>query len=141
MDKDEREKFEEDIRKIFEEEGLNIETSDKFKKSVDFLDVRMHLENGEHEPYRKNGPPPKYVHHLSNHPPQVIRNLPSMIEKRVSSLCSSKKMFDKHAPFYNQCLQESGYTYQIKFLAQTEKENQEGDQDTWNIGTIHHTTQ
>ena len=44
-----------------------------------------------------------------------------MIEKRVSSLCSSKKMFDKHAPFYNQCLQESGYTYQIKFLAQTEK--------------------
>ena len=100
-----RKKFEGEIRKVFLEEGLKLETSKQFTKSVNFLDVSMHLETGEHEPFRKpGGPPPRYVHRASNHPPAITRNLPSMIEKRVSGLCSSKEMFDKHSAFYNEAL-------------------------------------
>ena len=76
-----RKNFEGEIKKVFEEEGLLLVTAKQFTKSVDFLDVSMHLETGEHEPYRKPGPPTRYVHRDSNHPPAITRNLPSMIEK------------------------------------------------------------
>ena len=81
----------------------------------------MHLQTGEYEPYRKDGPPPMYVHHDSNHPPAIVRNLPSMIEKRISGLCSSQEMFDKHAPFYNEALRKAGYKRDIKYIKQAEQ--------------------
>ena len=115
-------KFEGDIRKIFEEMELELDTEGgHLTKSVDFLDVRMHLETGEYEPYRKPGPPTIYVNKDSNHPPVIIRNLPAMIEKRVSGLCSSQEMFNKHAPHYNKALRDSGYKEDIKFRAQNEQ--------------------
>ena len=117
----EKEKFKAGITRIFEREGLKITTSDHLTKSVDFLDATMHLNTGQHEPYRKDGPPPVYINRLSNHPPVIIRNLPSMIEKRVSGLCSSRVMFEKHAPFYNKALKNSGYKDDIKYIEHTEQ--------------------
>ena len=44
-----------------------------------------------------------------------------MIEKRVSGLCSSRVMFEKHAPFYNKALKNSGYKDDIKYIEHTEQ--------------------
>ena len=70
------------IHAVFKSEALSVKIS-KLTKSVNFLDVRMHLDTGEYEPYRKEETLPKYVNRDSNHLPAIIRNLPAMIEKRV----------------------------------------------------------
>ena len=44
--------------KLREKEGFDIETAKHLLKSVNFLDVTMHMETGEYEPFRKPGPPP-----------------------------------------------------------------------------------
>ena len=47
-----KKKFEEEIRNVFEGEGLKLDTEGgHLTKSVNFLDVRMHLDTGEYEPY------------------------------------------------------------------------------------------
>ena len=117
--------FREKIVQVFEKEGLKIEYAEHLLKSVNFLDVTMHMETGEYEPFRKPGPPPKYVHRESNHPPAIVKNLPAMIEKRISGLCSSQEMFNKHAPFYNKALRNSGYMQDIKFIEQNEQKQAE----------------
>ena len=114
------EKMSKSIHAVFKSEDLTVKISE-LTKSVDFLDVRMHLDTGEYEPYRKEETLPKYVNRDSNHPPAIVRNLPAMIEKRVSGLCSSKTMFDRHATFYNRALSESGYKYEIKYKPQQDQ--------------------
>ena len=105
------------IHAVFKSEDLTVKI-EGLAKSVEYLDVKMHLNTGEYEPFRKEDTLPKYVNKDSNHPPAIIRNLPAMIEKRVSGLSSSQAMFDRHAPFYNRALKESGYRYEIKYTAQ-----------------------
>ena len=105
------------IHAVFKSEDLTVKI-EGLAKSVEYLDVKMHLNTGEYEPFRKEETLPKYVNRDSNHPPAIIRNLPAMIEKRVSGLSSSQAMFDRHASFYNRALRESGYSYEIKYTAQ-----------------------
>ena len=105
------------IHAVFKSEDLTVKI-EGLAKSIEYLDVKMHLDTGEYEPFRKEDTLPKYVNKDSNHPPAIIRNLPAMIEKRVSGLSSSQTMFDRHASFYNRALRESGYRYEIKYTAQ-----------------------
>ena len=51
---------------------------------VDYLDVTLDLETGLFKPYRKPGDKPVYVSALSNHPPQILKNIPKGIERRLS---------------------------------------------------------
>ena len=51
---------------------------------VDYLDITMDLETGIFKPYRKPGDRPVYVSALSNHSPQVLKNIPVGIEQRLS---------------------------------------------------------
>ena len=48
------------MRNLFDRNCLKIKVSE-LTKSVDYLDVRMHMETGEYEPYRKEETLPKYI--------------------------------------------------------------------------------
>ena len=120
MTKQQAERMFKRIHAIFKSENLTVKI-EGLTKSVEYLDIKMHLETGDYEPYRKQETLPKYVNKDSNHPPAIIRNLPAMIEKRVSGLCSSQEMFDRHAAFYNRALKDSGYNYEIKYTAQADQ--------------------
>ena len=58
---------------------------------------------------------PQYVHKLSNHPPTVLKNIPKNINKRVSSISSSEKVFKQATPLYQEAINKSGYDFQLKF--------------------------
>ena len=92
--------------------GLQI-TAETGMKSVDFLDVTLHLESGNYEPYRKEDEPPKYINKKSNHPITITKNIPVMIEKRLNNRCSNKAMFDKHKQLYQSAIESSGYRANI----------------------------
>jgi hypothetical protein len=71
---------------------------------VDYLDITMDLETGIFKPYRKPGDRPVYVSALSNHPPQVLKNIPVGIEQRMSDNSSNEQIFNDAAPVYQKDL-------------------------------------
>ena len=85
---------------------ITIETN---QKVVHFLDVTFNLRNGTFKPYSKPNNDLMYIHTNSNHPPNIIKYIPSMISDRVSKISSNKKIFKRAAPQYNQALKSSGY--------------------------------
>ena len=60
----------------------------------------MNLEKGTYQPYKKPNNKPVYVHKESNHPPNVIKTIPASINKRLSSISSTKEDFDNAKPEY-----------------------------------------
>ena len=79
------ERLKKSIIQLYKSNDLNI-TIDMDLAQVDFLDITMSLESGKFWPYRKPNNEPLYINRLSNHPPTIIKELPRMMEKRVSEL-------------------------------------------------------
>ena len=55
------------------------------------------------------------MHSKSNHPPNIIRNIPEAINKRLSEISSDEDAFNEAAPPYQEALRKSGYAYSLKF--------------------------
>ena len=87
-------------------------------KAVNFLDVTLNLTTGKYQPYNKPDNNPLYINILSNHPPNIIKNLPENISKRINTLSADKTTFNKSKDLYNNALAESGFKYKITFQKQ-----------------------
>ena len=92
-----QEKLRQRIIKIFGDQGLKI-TIDIGLTRVHFLDIPLVLEKGPYKPYRKPGDKPLYISAYSNHPPQIIKNLPSGIERRLSNNSANQDIFEDALP-------------------------------------------
>ena len=103
-----------DLIKIFKDNGLNI-TVETNLLATDFLDVHFDLQNGIYKPFRKPNDTPLYVNAGSNHPPNIIKQLPLMIGRRISDISSNKAEFDKASREYNDALSKSGYKEKITY--------------------------
>ena len=84
-------------------------------KIVKFLDVTLDLTTGKYKPYNKPGNIPLYINVKSNYPPNVIKNLPENISRRIYILSSDKSVFENSKDFYNSALSNSGFKDKIKF--------------------------
>ncbi len=114
------EQIKQDICKVFSECNLRL-TIEANKKTVDYLDITLDLRSGSFKPFTKPNNTPKYVHRQSNHPPSILRNIPESINRRLSSISSDKKSFDDAAPPYQEALDKSGYSHQLKYNPETTK--------------------
>ena len=108
------ERIKKKICKIFRENGLSITIETKLT-ITDYLDVTFNLKTGKYYPYRKENNVLQYIHTQSNHPPSIIKQIPSMISVRVSEISCDKEQFDKAAPDYNVALEKSGFKVKIAF--------------------------
>ena len=79
-----QEKLKISIIRIFAQQDLIITIESNLSR-VDYLDITMDLETGIFKPYRKSGDRPVHVSALSNHPPQVQKNIPVGMEQRLLS--------------------------------------------------------
>ena len=80
-----------------------------------FLNITLDLEAKIYKPYRKPGDKPLYVSAFSNHPPQIIKNLPKGREKRLSDNSANEEIFNQAIPPYQAELNRCGYTYKLKY--------------------------
>ena len=119
--------------KIFKEDFNLTITCETNLKAVNFLDVTLNLTTGKYQPYNKPDNNPLYINILSNHPPNIIKNLPQNISKRINTLSADKTTFNKSKDLYDNALAESGFKYKITFQKQqntstitnnTKKENE-----------------
>ena len=80
------------IIKRFKESGLSI-TCEVNKKIVHFLAVWLNLNGQTYEAYRKPSNEPVYIYKQSNHPPNIIADIPKAISKRLTNISCNKNVF------------------------------------------------
>ena len=66
-------------------------------------------------PYTKPNNILQYLHAKSNHPPVVLRNIPTGVNKRLSEISSNEEIFNNAAPIYQKALDESGHVFKLKY--------------------------
>ena len=74
-----------------------------------------------------------YVHQQSNHPPALLKNIPLNINKRLTSISSSKEVFDESIAPYQKALTESGYDHKLTYNPPQEKAPKNKRKRTRNI--------
>ena len=111
------ERLRKQIVQIFTNHGLKITTQVNIT-TTDFLDVLLDLRTGLHRPFRKTNSNLLYVHKDSNHSTHVKKELPSMIERRLSNLSSNKEIFMAESGAYNNALAAAGYSDKLQYNAQ-----------------------
>ena len=106
-----------DIIALFKNEGLSISIETNFFET-DFLYVTFNLATGKCFPFRKPNNQPLYINAKSNHPPNTLRDLLNMINKRLSDLSCNEEEYEKTKPLYETALNESGYKTTLTILRQ-----------------------
>ena len=101
------------------------------KQIVNFLYVKLNLNKITHEPFRKFNTTLQYVHHESNQPQTITRNIPTSINKRLSTL-SSNAFFDQASPPYQKSLNDGHqYTLHCKPITNTRWRNRPQNNILW----------
>ena len=104
-----------ELHKAVEQFGLKI-TAESNLHVVNFLDVTFDLSTGKYKPYRKPNDDPLYINKHSNHPPSILRQLPTSINKRISTLSSDKQTFEDAAPAYQNALGHSNFSHKLEYI-------------------------
>ena len=106
------------ITKLFKEMGLNLPIQTNLK-IANFLDVTFNLLDGTYKPYKKPNDNPLYINISSNHPSNIIKQIPTIISKRISEISSSEEIFKNAAPYYEDALKASGYQQKLSYQPET----------------------
>ena len=94
-------------------------------KSIDFLDVTFDLVKDIYKLYRKPSNKPLYINKHSNHPPNMLKQLPKSIEKPISQTSSNIDVFNRSIKIYNDALHESNFKETLQFVIPAPKNNDE----------------
>ena len=88
-----------EIQQIFRQHGLRVTITANLE-ATDFLDIFLDLRSEKHRVFTKEGDTPTYVHHQSNHPPSVLKNIGPAVNKRLVSLSANADLFNQAKPLY-----------------------------------------
>ena len=108
------EKLKKEFQKAFKKYDLEIVIECNLK-TVNYLDVTLDLNTGTYRPYNKPNSETNYVHVQSNHPPNIIKQIPISIQNRLSNLSANERIFDQSTPHYKEALQRSGYNHNFEY--------------------------
>ena len=61
-----------------------------------------------------------YINVSSNHPQTIIKQLPKMINRRISDLSSTEEEYNNAKGFYENALKRSGHNFKLTFEQPTE---------------------
>ena len=110
------------IKSIFKENELDIIIECK-KKEVDYLDITINLNDGTYKPYHKPDNNIQYINVESNHPPNIIKQIPDTIEKRLSQNSFNRNIFQEAALVYEEALKKSGYNKKLTYIPKKQNTN------------------
>ena len=106
MTRRQKKMFKKQIVKILKEIGFDI-TIETNLTTIDFLDVTLNLNEQSYKPYCKPNNTIHYIHKNSNHPPIISNYVSKVIETRLSTISSSKEIFDDSKQPYQDALRHS----------------------------------
>ena len=80
---------------------IDIETN---LRIVDFLDITFNLNNSTFKAYKKTNDSLLYIKKSSNHPLQILKQLPKFINDRLSKNSSNEQVFNESKGEYDNAL-------------------------------------
>ena len=107
-------KIRKEFHQLFKENGLSLEIKCNLK-TVNYLDITLDLNTGTYKPYRKPNDQTLYIHAQSNHPANILKQLPISVETRLSNLSSNSEIFHEASKHYQNILSQSGYDYKLQY--------------------------
>ena len=81
-----------EIIKIFKSFGLSITVTTNVT-SANYLDVNFDLTKDIYKPYKKPNDKPVYINRHSDHPPNIVRQIPLSVSSRISNISSNQSIF------------------------------------------------
>ena len=73
------------------------------------------MKNVTFKPFIKPNDKPEYVNKLSNHPPQILKNIPIGINKRLVNISANKEVFENSTQIYSDELSKCGYDHKLSY--------------------------
>ena len=110
------EKIKKGICNVFCDNDLKI-TVEANTTKVNSLDVTLDLTSGKYYPYTKEGNIPPYVHTKSNHPPTILKNIPSQSIRGSPRYLLTKNALITLKSSIRKLSTKSGYRYNLSFNA------------------------
>ena len=102
----------------FKDNGFSIDIVTNLVK-VNFLDVTFNLRNWSYQPYKKPNDELKHINVLSNHPPQILKQLTTAISDRISKNSSSELIFNESKHQHEDALRKSGFKSELNYKNST----------------------
>ena len=96
-------------------EGLSITTKANLK-ALNFLDIQLDLINSSYRPYRTPNDNPMYIDINPNRPPNIKKQIPKSISKRICELSSKKEIFNNNIRTYNDALKRCEFQEKLDFV-------------------------
>ena len=106
------ERVRKEIIKILKECGLSITTKTNLKV-VQFLEIEL---DHTYRPHKKPNDNPMYINVNSNHPPSIIKQIPSSINRRLSNLSSDEEVFLNNFQPHREALEKSGFRDELTYV-------------------------
>ena len=100
--------LEKEMHKLFKSLNLKIQLVTE-QQQVDFLDVTFNITNNKFWPFRKPNSEILYVNKNSNHPNNIKKELPVMVNKRLNDISCDIEEFNKVKNDYEDALRKSGF--------------------------------
>ena len=79
------------------------------------MDVTFNLSDETYRPYKRPNDEIRYINVLSNHPPQIIKQLVHTINNTLSKNLPGEKLFNESKSYYEDALNKNGYKTQLKY--------------------------
>ena len=74
-------------------------------------------------PFKKPNDEPTYINTKSNHPPNIIKQIPASISRRISDLSCNKEVFERVKPYHDERLKSSGYREELSYTKTEDRTN------------------
>ena len=123
-------KMRKDIIALFQQHGLKI-TIDTNLSTVEFLDVAFDLHRNRYYPHRKPNDPPLYINASSNHPKSILKQVPEMINERISNLSCNAREFSRVKDIYQTALTASNFNKELEYLPKQSKKKSRKRKIIW----------
>ena len=101
---------------IFRDKGLLIPIQCNMKR-VNCLNVTLKLDDNSFQPYSKPEDVLSYVDAKSNHPPNILKQIPNSIELRLSATSISQSIFRNSTHMCEEALKKSGYSQNLTYIS------------------------
>ena len=85
-------------------------------KIVNFLDVTLHLSNNSYKPFIKTNQNPSYINVNSNHPKNIIKQIPKAVNLRIGKLSANEKIFKESCKKYIDALKNGGFKEDLRYF-------------------------
>ena len=88
-------KIPKEFHQLFKENGLSLEIECNLK-TLNYLDITLGFSTDIYKPYRKPNDEILYIHAKSNHPADILKQLPISIKTRLLTFPTILKVSMKH---------------------------------------------